>query len=253
VPKVAQVVAVVGAAQQPRNTPLAQAVTAGRVPVRRAARLVRALERVAPFVTEQEYRGYQQIGLPLAACGTDKDLALGCAHLVAVVSPEWDGEDLAGAQRAARDLLRAAVDGGMVEFTWRLDPEGAAVVHAVTHSAAPAPCPDHAGPDPRSPGTRRAEALLTVLKRGMAAGDGVHTNGAATMMVRFDHGVLAGQVTSIGRTATGEQLSAGVRRRLACEAGLVPAVYGGPSRSTANAPCGSTRRIAGTSRRSWNR
>jgi len=227
--EVAQVVAVVGAARQPRNTLLAQAVTEGRVPVRRAARLVRALDQVAPFATEQEYRAYQAIVLPLAAAGSDKDLAQGCAHLVAVVRPQQEGQDLDRAQRAARDFSERPSTAGMVEFTWRLDPEGAAVVHAVTHSAAAAPCPDHTGPDPRSPGARRAEALLTVLKRGMAAGDGVHTNGAATMVVRFEHGVLTGQLTSIGRTATGEQLGAGTLRRMACEADLVPAVYGGPS------------------------
>lgn len=227
--EVHQLVVVVTASRQPKAALLAQAVRSGVLPLRKAARLVRALDQVAPFIEVEDYTAAQRILLPLAAAGTDRDWRLALEHLVAVAAPERDGEMQAMAQARARDFSERASTGGITEFVWRLDPEGAAVVHAVTMSLAAKPCPDDAGPDPRSPGQRRCDALLGVLKRGMAAGDGVHTNGAATMLVRIDHAVLDGQVRGLGRTSTGEQLTVGALRRLACEADLLPAVYGSAS------------------------
>jgi hypothetical protein len=60
--------------------------------------------------------------------------------------------------------------------------------------------------------------------------DHLHPKSAATLVVTLDHTVLRGALRA-ARLDTGDTLSAGEARRLACTAGLVPAVLG--SRSVA--------------------
>jgi hypothetical protein len=58
--------------------------------------------------------------------------------------------------------------------------------------------------------------------------DHLHTKTAATVVVTIDHTVLTGALKT-ARLDTGEQISAGEARRLACGAGILPAVLGGRS------------------------
>jgi hypothetical protein len=58
--------------------------------------------------------------------------------------------------------------------------------------------------------------------------DRLHTKTAATVVITLDHEKLAAGVGVAGLD-TGDVMSAGDLRRLACGAGLVPAVLGGPS------------------------
>lgn len=58
--------------------------------------------------------------------------------------------------------------------------------------------------------------------------DRLHAKVAATVVVTLDHDALAGAVRAAGLD-TGDRLSAGQARRLACGAGLLPAVLGGAS------------------------
>jgi len=55
--------------------------------------------------------------------------------------------------------------------------------------------------------------------------DHLHNKTAATVIVTLDHTVLAGALKA-ARLDTGESLSAGEARRLACSAGILPAVLG---------------------------
>ena len=58
--------------------------------------------------------------------------------------------------------------------------------------------------------------------------DHLHNKTAATVVVTIDHTVLAGALRA-ARLDTGEPLSAGEARRLACNAGILPAVVGAKS------------------------
>src|SRR5690242_19735803 len=146
-------------------------------------------------------------------------------HLVSVAAPARDTEALAAAQRQCRTLLERPGAGGVTEFTWRLDPEGAAFVHA-TLSALAGPSPDSGSPDTRSPGQRRSDALLTVLQRGMACPDGVPGSARAKVVVTVDYNRLTGALRGLGRTLTDDQLTPATLRRLACDAEILPAVLG---------------------------
>ena len=218
-----QLVTVAKACTQPCHAPLAEVVHSGAVPVRKAARVLSALAQIRPFVDAEDYEADQHILIPLAVTGTDRELTLATRHLVAVAAPEHDTERLATAQRQARTLFERQAPGGVTELIWRLDPEGAAFVHAAI-SALGRPVPDADGPDPRSAGQRRSDALLTVVQRGMAVPEGMPTSAKAKVVLTLSWEQLVGELRGLGRTLTDEQLTPATIRRLACEADLVPAV-----------------------------
>ena len=100
-------------------------------------------------------------------------------------------------------------------------------------------------PDPRSPGKRRADALVRLVETAAdvldgAAGRPVGEIGSlAKLVVTLDYttlfeglreaGKLPTHLPGIGRTSDGDYLNAGTLRRLACDADLIPTVLGGPS------------------------
>src|SRR6478672_1576044 len=220
-----QLVTVATACAQPCHGPLAEAVRSGTLPARKAARVLSALAQVRPFVDHEDYEADQHILIPLAVCGTDKELTLATRHLVACAVPERDTEALAAAQRQSRTLLERHGPGGVSEFTWRLDPEGAAYVHAAIDALA-GPSPSVEEPDTRSPGQRRCDALLTVLQRGIASADGVPATARTKVVVTVSHDQLVGALRGLGRTVTDDQLTPAALRRLACDAEILPAVMG---------------------------
>ena len=82
---------------------------------------------------------------------------------------------------------------------------------------------DRPSPDWRH---RRGLALTELLEH--LPTDHLHPKSAATIVVTLDHSVLQGALKAAGLD-TGEAISAGEARRLACGAGLIPTVLGGGS------------------------
>jgi hypothetical protein len=83
--------------------------------------------------------------------------------------------------------------------------------------------------DPRLPTTRRADALLELIGRAVAAPLGVTRTPRTKLVVTMSYEALTGQVRGAGLADNDEVLPPGVVRRLACEAGIIPMVLGGPS------------------------
>ena len=88
------------------------------------------------------------------------------------------------------------------------------------------------------------EALLDIVRRGVASADGVPTTDKAKVVVFVDLETLVGDLrdadthgrardsgtgTGTGTTLTGDVLSPGVVRRMACDAEIIPVVLGGDS------------------------
>jgi hypothetical protein len=130
-----QLVTVAGACTEARHAPVAAAVDAGVVSVRRAAAVLRAMDQVRPFVDADQYLADQDIVLPVAVGGTEKDLRAVVRHLVECARPQRDSDAFEDAQRRARGLSVRPGPGELTDFTWRLDPEGAAFVHAAIDPA----------------------------------------------------------------------------------------------------------------------
>ncbi|MFC6705435.1 HNH endonuclease signature motif containing protein [Flexivirga alba] len=84
--------------------------------------------------------------------------------------------------------------------------------------------------DERSPGKRRADALMDLVGAGaraaVGAGDGTQASAATVLLTMGLQDLLAGHGAT---TSTGDVLDAGAARRFACTADLIPVVLGGPS------------------------
>jgi hypothetical protein len=118
----------------------------------------------------------------------------------------------------------------MVEYRLCLDPEGAAILDAAIDPLA-RPRPDLAwdgspGRDPRSAPCRRADALLELVGRAMADPEGATRTEKTTLVVTMSLATLLGQIQGAGVATNDAVLSAPTVLRLACDAGVVPAVLG---------------------------
>ncbi len=252
---VGDLVTVAQALRDPALVEVARDVTQMRLSVRRAASVLRSLDRIRPVLDAPEYDQARSLLVDTAKRSrfTDRDLKRASDFLLSKVLPERDHESQAGAARELRGVNESSLaDGSIVRFIVTCDAEGAAVFRAVLNSplAAPRPrkkgnrafdatggsehssCDHHGGDhhggdkDDRSATQRRYDGLITVLRRGVAGGDHTPTTPKATVQVTIDWDVLAQQLSGTGITSTGDVLSPETARKIACDAELVPLVLG---------------------------
>jgi len=151
-------------------------------------------------------------------------------HVDADLAAQQETSQVEAAERdafAGRELNLVEVAGtSRVRVHGWLDREGAAVLRAALDPlSAPRRGPNEA--DLRSPGQRRADALVEVCQRVLAFGKLPDTGGERPhLVVTVDYDRLRGGLA----TATlddGGYLSAGTVRRMACDAGIIPVVLKG--------------------------
>ncbi|XGX78845.1 hypothetical protein LQK93_01640 [Terrabacter sp. BE26] len=123
---------------------------------------------------------------------------------------------------------------GMVGMRGTLDPEAAAILKAaIDPLSAPTPVTDEHGTllarDERTTARRRLDALLTIVQRGVASAEGIVTTDKAKVVVLIDYDTLVDDVPGSGTTLTGDVLSPGAVRRMACDAEIIPVILGGDS------------------------
>lgn len=180
------------------------------LPVRRAATLLRALRRVKPVTDPETCAADVAVLLSVAKdpLFTDRDLKRATDHLISVALPEKDLESRARSVAEMRGVNESSLaDGTLTRFVFTCEEEGAAMLRAVLGSALAAPAPDETGPDPRSATQRRYDAVMTVLRRGLAGGEAVPTSPTARVVVTMSFDVLAQQLSGQGTTLVGDALS----------------------------------------------
>ncbi|WP_343994520.1 HNH endonuclease signature motif containing protein [Terrabacter terrae] len=164
-----------------------------------------------------------------------EELARLARHHTEQIRPPRDEDRLDRGRREARGLWFTQPNAtGMVGLRGVLDPEGAAVLKAaIDPLSAPAPEKDDQGrtvtPDDRTPARRRMDALLTIVQRGVASADGIPSTDKTKVVVLIDYDTLVDDVRGSGTTLTGDVLSPGVVRRMACDAEVIPIVLGSDS------------------------
>ncbi|MEV4657753.1 DUF222 domain-containing protein [Micromonospora sp. NPDC049301] len=131
----------------------------------------------------------------------------------------------AEAHRSARDrhVTLSELTDGRLRLTGSLDAEAAGLLRAAIDPLTAPSGPD----DSRTPGQRRHDALADLCRLALRTGDLPEHGGEPAQIVvttRFDG--LARQL-DVGTLDTGFQLTPETVRRLACDAGVLPAVLGG--------------------------
>jgi Domain of unknown function (DUF222) len=151
-------------------------------------------------------------------------------HVAPEVAEGRDEAEVAAAENRAfgrRELHVSDVDGtSRVRIGGWLDREGAAHLRAALDPLM-RPCPGEDGLDRRTPEQRRADALVEVCRLANACGE-LPDNGGdrPQVVVTMDLDRLTAR-RGAGRLDDGGNLSPESVRRLACDAGVVPAVLDG--------------------------
>ncbi len=148
-----------------------------------------------------------------------------------------DGDSRLERQRRSNRFAMPKRPGGAVGLSGELDPVSAEYVRNAVHAKIEEmwrrerrgrdalPVPEGVLTNDQ----RRAAALVELVRAGAAAAPG--SAGRAEIIVQIDHQTLLGQLSAspIARLGGGETIPASEARRLACDAGILPVVLGGPS------------------------
>jgi len=210
-----------------KNQVLAAAVSGGTVTVRKAMTALRQLAGVEHSL-EPGKREEALASLTLMAqTGYDRHVIAVGRHLMALVGADRSLERNETALRSLASLRLCPLPNGMVAISGQLDPEsGAVLTAALDPLSAPNPSDTDGGRDPRTPDRRRAEALIELARRAVAAGNNAPTTSKAQIVVTIGYDQLAGAVRGAGTTLGGQVLSPQTVRKLACDANIIPMVLG---------------------------
>ncbi|MDU0314714.1 DUF222 domain-containing protein [Phycicoccus sp. M110.8] len=200
------------------------------LPVGKAAQLVR-LHATLRGLAEAEHLESATRELLDGAQGpgglSEKDVATAVRRTADLLRPDRLVEHDADVRRAHRSLAKSRGPCGMSRYTLLLDEEGAAVVDAAVDALSrPRPDADTGEHDPRTPAARRADALVDLVARAVAAPDGQPKQPKAMVAVTVPLEVLQRRCRGAGVLPDGSHLTAETVRRLACDAHVVPAVLG---------------------------
>ena len=225
----ARVVRLAEAAHDDRYAALLAAVRETRVPLVAAAVVVDEFERLGPRLADGAEGPVLEGLIDVASWGRPKDVRGIRDRLVAKYGAlgEFQVEQDRACER--RSLSQPFSDStGLFEYTMVVDAEAKAILEAAVQGLS-APRPAEGEPDRRPSGQRRMDALLEVVRRGVASADGVPTTPKAELFVTVSLGDLVARsnaATVFGSGEAGTLLGPETARRIACDAGVVPVVLG---------------------------
>lgn len=233
---------------------LATAYRAGEVNTAQAHVIVEGLDRLPDDLDPTIITAAEEMLVDLAGKHPPKELRRLARRILEYVAPdiadEEDAKALEAEERRARDGMslhvRRNVDGvpGRSMAMWKaadhdidrlltyLDAH-TSPRHQANAGAAGVPddeAADSSAPSERVPLSRqRGLAMLTLLEHLDPAKLPQHGGTATSLIVTIDHDVLMGKLGTAS-LLTGDRITAGEARRLACSAGIIPAVLGGKSK-----------------------
>jgi hypothetical protein len=225
----ARVVRLAETAHDDRYAALVAAVREARVPLVTAAVVVEEFERLGPRLAEGAEGPALDGLIDVASWGRPKDVR-GIRERLVVrygATGEFQAEQDRLCER--RSLSQAFSDGsGLFEYTMVVDAEAKATIEAAVQGLS-APRPVDGEPDRRPSGQRRMDALLEVVRRGVASAEGVATTPKAELFVTVSLDDLVARsnaATVCGSGEAGKLVGPETARRIACDAGIVPVVLG---------------------------
>lgn len=228
----ARLVEVALACQDPAKAAVAEAVLGARLPVHNASVCLAEMHRLSHRLTAD---AVPTVWAALVALGEGAGPAQIRRLRPALLAKYGRLGELDDDHVRAAMLMRLSQPAhggdGLHEYTLLLDDASTAILEAALGPVA-APCPTDDIPDLRPSGQRRADALVTLIRRAVANPDGVPTSPKAQLIVTMDYGDLTRELAAgatVAGPGAGTLLGPDAVRRLACDAGIIPAVLASPS------------------------
>ncbi|MDF2093061.1 HNH endonuclease signature motif containing protein [Knoellia sp. 3-2P3] len=224
------IVSVAQAFQKRVNAPVKEAVDTGRLPVTSAAAVVSEFEKLRPLLAEGAEPHVLEGLVGLAA----EQGPRACRQLRPAMLARYGLTDVLQDQQnlgKAFISLSQPRDTGAETFEYRLtlDVEGKAVLEAALGPLS-APKPVDGERDLRSSDRRRGDALVTLVRRAVAAGDEVGETNKTTLLLTMSYDDLKaglGAATTLGGLDAGMHLAPETVRRLCCDGSVIPIVLNG--------------------------
>ncbi|WP_141774934.1 HNH endonuclease signature motif containing protein [Phycicoccus sp. SLBN-51] len=225
----AAIVSVATAFGKAVNAPVKEAVEAGRLPVRSAAVVVSEADKLRPLLAD----GAEPHVLEGLIGMAEQHGPSGCRLLRDGLIARYGREGLLqDQQNMGKSFVRLSQpqDTGASTFEYRLtlDVEGKAVLEAALGPLS-VPKPVDGERDLRSSDRRRGDALITLVRRAVAAGDELGKTNKTTLLLTMSHEDLKdrlGAATTLGGLDAGTHLAPETVRRLCCDGSVIPIVLG---------------------------
>jgi hypothetical protein len=243
--------AISGGEIPPQLPELGDALRQGTVGAEQTAVVVKTMSRIPTDVPVDIRQQAESTLVDHAQAMDPLHLGLVADRLLTALDPDGHFEPPNPADRAELALGVRDARTGLTGIRGRLDDHAVAVFVAATDGHAK-PRPEADGvKDPRSAGTRLAQALTTALEGYLAAGQGPVQGGErphVTMTVAYD--ALTGQLGAAVLDATGITVTPATARRVLCDCDVIPAVLGSTGepldigRATRTWPTGIRRAVA---------
>ncbi len=159
---------------------------------------------------------------------TPRQLRVVAEELLAAAAPEQSADQAARKHAGQHVHLSETLDGRWRLDGW-LDAEAGLIVSKAIAEFLRKPDPD-GDLLTESIGSRRAEALVHMARHATAHAETCHGEGGGrhTVIVGLSHQALLDGLGTAG-TPDGQRLPAAAARRMACDAGIIPAVFGSDS------------------------
>jgi hypothetical protein len=223
------VVAVATAFGKTANAPVKHAVESGRIPVRSAASVISEADKLRPLLAD----GAEPPVLEGLISMAEQHGPSGCRMLRdALLAKHGRQGVLQDRQNMGKSFIRLSqpADTGADTFEYRLtlDVEGKAALEAALGPLS-APAPVDGERDLRTSDRRRGDALLTLVRRAVEAGDEVGKTNKTTLVLTMDWDSLRdglGAATTLGGLDAGTHLAPDTVRRLCCDGSVIPVVLG---------------------------
>jgi hypothetical protein len=237
----------VGAALQPqtnlqgevlpaRHEALAAAMAGGRIRVGGAERLLTTLAEISPFASPAECLDVERFLIEQASGLTDRQFARVCRAIPSRFVPD-DGAEREEWLRARSGVAVRNTPDGLVRWIVTMHPEAAGFLKAAVDArTAPRRQPafsDRSDPvadaDRRPLPQKRLDALVSIARESLAHDSGRIAGTSVTMTVTVPLDALRTGLGEAQISGIDEPISAATARRLAADAGIIPAVLGSES------------------------
>lgn len=220
-----RITAVITIAATPTGSILGDAVARATVPVHRAATVARTLLRLESSLDPDQREAYTQVATDAAALPdlSDRDLSVVCHRLVEDLLQESQPGERERAAIQLRTVSQRTVAPGLTRFTIDAPDGDAATLGGILTSRLSAPTPgEDDEPDPRTPGQRRFDALMSVVDRGLSRPGETPSTARAAIILTIPFDPATGRPSGPATTSTGGYVSPRQAAELACTSDITP-------------------------------